>query len=708
MARVLSEHPSKAQLAAFGLGRMDATNAAELERHILSCADCCAILRGVNDDTLVGILRSADTPHGLSSASRGTGTDLAGTATETPVQVAPPGIPPELVDHPRYRVVSQLGVGGMGVVYRAEHRLMERVVALKVIGRELLRNPDAVKRFQQEVKAAAKLSHPNIVAAHDADQAGDLHFLVMEHVDGTSLARIVEKRGPLPVLHACHYIRQAALGLQHAHEHGMVHRDIKPQNLMLTRKGQVKILDFGLARLAREQDDAQRLATPKQRSIANLTSVGTVLGTPDYIAPEQVNDARRADIRSDIYSLGCTLYYLLSGRVPFPEGNSLEKLMHHSMDQPPPLAELRPELSRELLAVVERMMAKDPLTRYQTPVEVAQALLNLSRTNPSAAQQPQPDLAVATLLVDADTPTGEHQRDDAEPRPRSRSQRRLRLRRNHPLAGYARPVIGLAIVLSLLGIGLIVAGKLGLPALWNRDPDKQAESVEDKSNEKNDTKGNGARPSPGSPGTASKKRGSETPSLPAPLMRSGPRVLLVLASRGFYYPDYEPVRKALDAAQVPVTVAALTRAPAIPMPPHGTQPDWPPINPDIALSEANAGDYDMIIFCGGLGVLKEYCKGAPGHETAKNLILAMLNGGKFVTALCGGPAVLADAGVLRGKRATCYMGTSAYRDRLVAGGAIKGEGAVVEEGKIITGRGPDQDAQEFARVIVARLKNSVP
>ena len=171
--------------------------------------------------------------------------------------------PKELADHPRYRVLGLLGAGGMGAVYKAEHRLMERPVALKVIRRGLTDDPAAAERFRREVKAAARLSHPHIVRAYDAEQAGDLHFLVMEFVEGTDLARLVAGQGPLPVARACEYARQAALGLQHAFEHGMVHRDIKPQNLMLTPDGQVKVLDFGLARFVSESAPSPPTPSPE-------------------------------------------------------------------------------------------------------------------------------------------------------------------------------------------------------------------------------------------------------------------------------------------------------------------------------------------------------------------------------------------------------------------------------------------------------------
>ena len=274
------------------------------------------------------------------------------------------GLPEELNDHPRYRVVAALGAGGMGAVYRAEHRLMDRPVALKVIRGDLLGNEAMVERFRREVKSAARLaSHPNIVAAYDAEQAGETHMLVMEFVEGTDLARLVDRRGPLPVGEACEYVRQAALGLQHAFEDGMVHRDIKPQNLMRTTRGQIKILDFGLARFASE------VATH-----AGVTAEGMILGSADYIAPEQIDDPHAADIRADIYSLGCTLYFLLAGRPPFPDGSVIQKLMAHREKTPRPLGR---DSRRRAGGAGPGHRADDgqgPGAAVPTPEDVAQAL----------------------------------------------------------------------------------------------------------------------------------------------------------------------------------------------------------------------------------------------------------------------------------------------------------------------------------------------
>jgi WD40 repeat protein/DNA-directed RNA polymerase specialized sigma24 family protein/tRNA A-37 threonylcarbamoyl transferase component Bud32 len=297
-----------------------------------------------------------------------------------------PALPAELTDHPRYLVHRPLGRGGMGAVHEAEHRLMNRRVALKVIRRDLTDRPAAVERFRREVEAAAMLAHPNIVTAHDAEQAGETHFLVMEYVEGVSLDRLVERQGPLPVGLACDYVRQAALGLQHAHEHGMVHRDLKSQNLMVGRDGRVKILDFGLARFAREGDAG-----------GGVTQAGAVVGTPDYMAPEQAGQPGQADIRADLYSLGCTLYHLLAGRPPFVGGAALEKLLAHQDRQLADLAAARPDVPPELAGVVARLLAKDPAARFQTPTEVAAVLARFANPDATTVLPAQPASARAPV-----------------------------------------------------------------------------------------------------------------------------------------------------------------------------------------------------------------------------------------------------------------------------------------------------------------------
>ena len=341
MNAVQVPHPSQAQLAAFGLGKLDPEESAAVESHVAQCDCCCQLLKEVADDTLVAMLRDKDTesessaPGAMDDAGASTvdGTSDAGSGESgqvDPLEVDL-DVPEELADHPRYQVERLLGKGGMGDVYQAQHRLMERTVAIKVINPEIVNRPEAVRRFQREVKAAARLSHPNIVTAYDAEQAGNLHLLVMEYVKGRDLAWFVKECGPLSVADACQCVRQAALGLEHARKCGMVHRDIKPQNLMATPEGEVKILDFGLAQLAREAVAPGKLGGGP----GELTDAHSMMGTPDYMAPEQAESARSADIRSDIYSLGATLYFLLAGQAPFAGRSVVEKLKAHAEEDPP-------------------------------------------------------------------------------------------------------------------------------------------------------------------------------------------------------------------------------------------------------------------------------------------------------------------------------------------------------------------------------------
>jgi WD40 repeat protein/serine/threonine protein kinase len=288
-----------------------------------------------------------------------------------------------------YRLMERLGEGGMGQVFKARHEGLDRVVALKVMRKERLANTDSVRRFHREIRAAAQLSHPNIVMAYDADEVDGTHFFAMEYVDGTDLDRLVRQVGPLPVEQACDYIRQAALGLQHALECGLVHRDIKPANLLLacppSRSGTVptegsasnpyqapvvKILDMGLARLHHPEGINE--------SATSLTQEGRVVGTPDFMAPEQATNSHTADIRADLYSLGCTFYYLLTGHVLYGGGTPMEKLLRHRLDPPPQIERARPGLPAGVRAIIYKLLAKRPEDRYQTPAELAAALAALN------------------------------------------------------------------------------------------------------------------------------------------------------------------------------------------------------------------------------------------------------------------------------------------------------------------------------------------
>ena len=291
------KHPSPDQLAAFGLGKLLGPSADTVVAHLETCVDCRRAVASLSADSFVGRLQVADA-HSTSNA-----------------------VPPELASNPDYKIVRELGRGGMGVVYLARNTIMDREEVLKVAHRTLLEKPGASDRFLQEVRSAAQLMHVNVVRAYSVLRLGEMLVFAMEYVPGDDLAKIVREQGALPVAAACFYAAQVALGLEHAHEKGMVHRDIKPSNLIVSKDGKkpvVKILDFGLAKMTSEVGLGR-----------DLTGSNKMMGTPDYISPEQILDAAKADIRADIYSLGCTLYFMLTGATRFLfHGKSLYEVLH--------------------------------------------------------------------------------------------------------------------------------------------------------------------------------------------------------------------------------------------------------------------------------------------------------------------------------------------------------------------------------------------
>jgi serine/threonine protein kinase len=263
----------------------------------------------------------------------------------------------------KYKLLGLLGTGGMSSVYLAEHILMQRLVAIKVLPQSRVDDSSYLARFRREAQAVAALDHKNIVRAYDIDNDGKNHFIVMEYVEGRDLQATVKSDGPLEYETAAEYIRQAAEGLQHAHDSSLIHRDVKPANLLLDNRGTVKILDMGLARFTDEAN-------------SSLTRIHdeNVLGTADYLAPEQAKDSHTSDRRADIYGLGCTLYYLLTGHPPFRDGTLAQRILKHQTEPPPSIYEDRPDAPPDLVDVCMRMMAKQPGARYQTAGEVAEVL----------------------------------------------------------------------------------------------------------------------------------------------------------------------------------------------------------------------------------------------------------------------------------------------------------------------------------------------
>jgi serine/threonine protein kinase len=292
-----------------------------------------------------------------------------------------------------YRILDRLGAGGAGTVYLAEHEVMRRKVAIKVLPTPFAEDKELLERFHLEARAAALLDHPNVVHVLDYRSEGPLHFIVMEYIEGPNLQQMVNRRGSLPIALACDYIRQAAIGLQHAHEAGLVHRDVKPANLLVASDGLVKVLDLGLARYEPEGAD----------SVTQRFNNRMVLGTADYLAPEQALNLHNVDARADVYSLGATLFTLLAGRPPFHEGSLGQKLMWHQMREPPAVTQFRPDVPAKLAVIVAKMLAKRPEDRFQSALEVIETLTSWADPTP----RPEMQLSPTSLLeIRLGPPTG--------------------------------------------------------------------------------------------------------------------------------------------------------------------------------------------------------------------------------------------------------------------------------------------------------------
>lgn len=260
-----------------------------------------------------------------------------------------------------------IGGGGMGAVFRGRDLTLHRTVAVKVLSTYQTGDSEGAKRFDTEARSAARLDHPNIARVYYVGEERGLRYIVFEYIEGTNLRELVLSSGPLSLAQAINYTLQISDALVHAWQRNVVHRDIKPSNILITGDGQAKLVDMGLARLEHiEQQEHE------------MTATGTTLGTFDYIPPEQARNPRDADTRSDIYSLGCTLYFMLTGQPPFPNGTAVQKLLRHQNDAPPDVRQFRPESPPQLMELLERMLAKQPEDRFQNPIELAGALTALA------------------------------------------------------------------------------------------------------------------------------------------------------------------------------------------------------------------------------------------------------------------------------------------------------------------------------------------
>jgi serine/threonine protein kinase len=285
-----------------------------------------------------------------------------------------------------FELIEPIGVGGMAAVLRARDTQLDRLVALKILPPEMAADPENVRRFHQEARSAARLDHENIARVFFCGEDQRLHFIAFEFVEGENLRTILEKRGRLPVGEALHYMLQIAAGLAHAARRGVVHRDIKPSNIIITPNGRAKLVDMGLARSLDTRHDQA------------LTQSGVTLGTFDYISPEQALEPRDADVRSDIYSLGCTFYHMITGQAPVPEGTAAKKLHHHQHVKPPDPRQFVPDLPDEAAVILDRMMAKQPKDRYQMPEHLVHHLYLAARKLGTAAEVPEGVLAVEAAL----------------------------------------------------------------------------------------------------------------------------------------------------------------------------------------------------------------------------------------------------------------------------------------------------------------------
>jgi serine/threonine protein kinase/WD40 repeat protein len=406
------KHPNDETLHAFLEGKVSTDLTSRIRVHLKSCTTCRNRIDEIHAEDLLSResvqMAGNDQPVNANLPSNHEVNSNLSSHSQRPVSASKKKVPPNrpsepasdakllasfLADHPTYRLIKEIARGGVGVLYLVEHRITGRHEALKVMNPNLAERPDVQERFIREIQACAKLDHRNIVRTHSAFREARLLGMVMEYAPGMNLKDVVNKVGAIDSLEAIDYVTQAAEGLQHAFEKNLIHRDIKPSNLMLTRDGKedrIKILDFGLVRSTSDISNA-----------SDMTVDGRILGTVEFMAPEQALNASQADIRSDIYSLGCTLFFLLTGKPPFSTGNALATLNAHQNQPIPKLSAQLPAIRPEVQVVLEKMMAKQPEHRFQSPRQLVHALdalrsslLNVSPT-PQAVSKSTPTKRVA-------------------------------------------------------------------------------------------------------------------------------------------------------------------------------------------------------------------------------------------------------------------------------------------------------------------------
>ncbi|MCS6865880.1 MAG: protein kinase [Gemmataceae bacterium] len=653
--------PNWETLAAFAHGELPAPRLATVADHVAGCEACCQALQRIPPDSLAQLARAAAAaaPRVPSPA-----VSAAATASSAPsAESASRAIPPGFLNHPRYRIVGQLGTGGMGTVYQAEDLWMGRVVAIKVVAAHWTTKASAAARFRREVQAAARLAHHNIIRAYDTGEVGGRQFLVMEFAEGVSLDQLVATKGPLPVAWACLLIRQAAFGLQHAAEQGIVHRDIKPHNLLVTRKGQLKILDFGLARFA-SLDDEPLSTAPRSLDAATTQTAATVtnphllLGTPDYLAPEQARNPHEVDPRSDIYSLGCTFYFLLTGHPPFHQATTLlDKLHAHTHCEPISIRQLRPDLPPGLDHVLATMMAKNPVDRYAQAAEVAAALWPFTRsdagqpaafalTEAVAVHRPTQSLSSppAAVPVATDTPDSNNTRQPATRRNYPPPRHTATPPRKGP-SWWKRPrgwlVGGLPAVLLLVGVAMVPSSsprpveKPTSPDIAKAEPPPPASRPADPTVQPQHPPGR-PRPAP--------------PIVIAPPPKDELVVLYVVPRSGVTIADVVEVRQRLTRPRagkkpIRIEIAATTATRALAFGSNDS------LAIDVHLTEGMKLDRYAAVIFSGFAIDEYVAPTGRGRRVADHVLREMHQARKPIAAICAGQAVLAAHGVLKNRAA---------------------------------------------------------